>query len=440
MENINSTSLLGNPSLGSNQKGHLTIGGADTVELAQRYGTPLYVMDEGQIRAACRSYQQSIQQNYGGNGRAYYASKAFCCKEICRIMQQEGMGLDVVSGGELYTALSAGFPAERICFHGNYKTREELEYALSCGVGSIVVDSRWELGLLQELAARAGKRAEVFLRIKPSVEAHTHKFVQTGQIDSKFGVALVTGEAMELVQEALGMENIHLAGVHCHIGSQIFDVAPFELAAQRMLRFMDEVYRRTGHLIRQLDLGGGFGIRYTQEDQPAPYGQYMEQVAGGVKRVCGELGFPMPFISIEPGRSIVGQAGITLYRVGPIKEIPQVRTYAAVDGGMTDNPRYALYQSRYQAVSAENAGAPRDRAVTLAGRCCESGDLLGEGMELSRLHSGELVAVLCTGAYNYSMASNYNRLPRPAVVMVRDGESRVIVERESYEDLVRNDR
>lgn len=417
-------------------QGHLLFNGADTVELARTYGTPLYVMDEDGIRAACRSYKQSIEKNYHGRGQIFYASKAFCCKAICRIMAEEGMGLDVVSAGELYTALQAGFPAGDICFHGNNKTDEELRLALEKGVGRFAVDNRWELHRLSRFAAEMGKTAHILFRIKPGVEAHTHEFIQTGQIDSKFGVALETGEAMEIVKEALSLPGIHLEGVHCHIGSQIFDVAPFELAAEKMLRFMDQVRRETGHVIHELDLGGGFGIRYTAEDQPVPYGQYMELVAGVIRRVCAELDFPEPFITMEPGRSIVGASGITLYTVGAVKEIPGVRTYAAVDGGMTDNPRYALYQSRYDAVAIEKANQPRTMRVTLAGKCCESGDLLGEDMPIQPIQSGDLVAVLSTGAYNYSMASNYNRIPRPAVVFVKDGQPRLAVRRETWEDLV----
>lgn len=425
--------------LGVNQQGHLTIGGCDTVLLAKQYGTPLYVMDEEGIRAACRSYRSSIDRFYSGRGMVCYASKAFCCKEICRIMDAEQMGLDVVSEGELYTALAAGFPAERICFHGNNKTDHELKYALQSGIGLFIVDNRYELERLNRFAGELGVKAQIAFRIKPGVDAHTHDFVRTGQIDSKFGVALETGEAMEIVLEALQMEHLCLKGVHCHIGSQIFELEPFELAALQMVEFMAQVRDRTGYIIEQLDLGGGFGICYTQQDAALRYDSYMEKVSVVVKSCCERLNFPQPFMMLEPGRSIVGPSGITLYTAGAIKEIPNVRTYAAVDGGMTDNPRYALYQSTYEAVVANRMDQPKTATVTLAGKCCESGDLLGEHMPIQPVQSGDIVAVLSTGAYNYSMASNYNRLCRPAVVMVKDGQPRLIVRRESLEDLLRND-
>ena len=425
--------------LGVNQQGHLTIGGCDTVELAAQYGTPLYVMDEDGIRAACRSYRDSIERYYDGRGMVCYASKAFCCKEICRIMDQEQMGLDVVSEGELYTALQAGFPAERSCFHGNNKTDHELRYALETGVGLIIVDNEYELVRLNRMAEQMEKTVNIAFRIKPGVDAHTHDFVRTGQIDSKFGVALENGEAMQIIRQALTMKHVVLKGVHCHIGSQIFELEPFELAAQRMIELMAQVKEETGHVIEQLDLGGGFGICYTEEDQALRYDSYMEKVSEVVKDCCHRLGFPQPFVMLEPGRSIVGPSGITLYTAGSIKEIPNIRTYAAVDGGMTDNPRYALYQSVYEAVVANKAAQPKEMTVTLAGKCCESGDLLGEKMPVQKMESGDIVAVLSTGAYNYSMASNYNRICRPAVVMVHDGTSRVIVRRENLEDLTRND-
>lgn len=425
--------------LGVNEQGHLTIGGCDTVELAKEYGTPLYVLDESGVRAACTSYRQSIERFYQGKGMVCYASKAFCCKEICRIMDSEQMGLDVVSEGELYTALQAGFPPERICFHGNNKTDHELRYALESNIGLFIVDNVYELERLNSFAHEMGKKAAISFRIKPGVDAHTHEFIRTGQIDSKFGVALETGEAMQIVKEALKLENVVLKGVHCHIGSQIFELEPFELAAQRMIEFMAQVKEETGYTIEELDLGGGFGICYTEKDAALRYDSYMEKVSVVVKESCERLHFPQPFMMLEPGRSIVGSSGITLYTAGAIKEIPDIRTYAAIDGGMTDNPRYALYQSEYEAIVANKADQPKTMVVTLAGKCCESGDLLGENMPIQSVTSGDIVAVLSTGAYNYSMASNYNRLCRPAVVMVRDGACRVIVKRESLQDLVRND-
>lgn len=422
-------------SLQINGQGHLSVGGCDALELAKQYGTPLYVLDETGVRNACRSYRGSIDRYYGGRGLVCYASKAFCCKAICRLMDEEGMGLDVVSEGELYTALSAGFPAQRICFHGNNKTDSELQYALREGVGLIVVDNDYELERLDRFAAEMGRCPDIAFRIKPGVDAHTHNFVRTGQIDSKFGVALENGEALAIIKKALSMEHVHLKGVHCHIGSQIFELEPFELAAQRMVELMAQVRDETGFVIEELDLGGGFGIRYTDQDAALRYDSYMEKVSVVVKDTCERLHFPQPFMMLEPGRSLVGPYGVTLYTVGSIKQIPGVRTYVAIDGGMTDNPRYALYQSEYEVVSAARPADERTMTVTLAGKCCESGDLIGENMPVQQLHSGDIVAVLSTGAYNYSMASNYNRLCRPAVVLVKDGTSRLIVRRETFADL-----
>ncbi len=425
--------------LGKNEKGHLTIGGCDVKDLAQQYGTPLYVMDEGKIRETCRMYRDSFRKYYGGRGMPLYASKAFSCKEICRIVNEEELGLDVVSAGELYTALQAGFPAEKIHFHGNNKTPAEISYALDCSVGHFVVDNLTELELLDHLAGEKGCKARVLLRVKPGVDAHTHKFIRTGQIDSKFGFALETGEALTAAKEAAKAENLEFCGVHCHIGSQIFDVAPFVLAAEIMVGFIDQIRKETGITLEELNLGGGFGIKYVQEDTPPQYDAYMHAVSDAVHSKCKEYGLPVPYIFIEPGRSIVGEAGITVYHVGSVKEIPGVRTYVSIDGGMGDNPRYALYQSSYTVVAADKMDEPCTKEVTVAGKCCESGDLIQENVMLPELKPGDLLAVLSTGAYNYSMASNYNRIPRPAVVMIKDGQPRVIIRRESFEDLVKND-
>lgn len=425
--------------LSVNEKGHLTIGGLDTVDLAQKYGTPLYVMDEDLLRENCRSFKQSIDRYYGGKGLVCYASKVFCCKEMYRIMMREDMGLDVVSAGELYTAASVGFPMEKVCFHGNNKTDEELSMALEQNVGRIVVDNIFELERLNRLACERGAKANIMFRIKPGIDAHTHDFVRTGQIDSKFGFALETGEALEAVKKAISLEHIELLGLHCHIGSQIFDIDPFVLAAEVMMNFIARIRDELGYEIKELDLGGGFGIKYTDADSPVPYDSYMEKVSEKVKAVCAEKNLNLPFILIEPGRSIAGPAGITLYTVGGIKHIPNIRTYISVDGGMGDNPRYALYKSKYDFVNALRASEPKSETVTVAGKCCESGDLLGEGAPIQHTEEGDIIAVLATGAYNYSMSSNYNRIPKPPVIMVKDGTSRVIVKRETLEDIVRND-
>ncbi len=428
-----------NDCLNVNSDGHLTIGGCDTVELAKEYGTPLYVLDENVIRETCRSYVNSFKKFYDGNGMPLYASKALSCKELCRIANEESIGLDVVSGGEIYTALQAGFPMEKVHFHGNNKTADEIKFALKSKIGKFVVDNLCELELLNSIAGEMGETADISFRIKPGVDAHTHNFIRTGQIDSKFGFALETGEAFNAVKEAIKLENVCLKELHCHIGSQIFDIEPFVTAAEIMIDFMGKIKNELGVVISELNLGGGFGIMYTEKDEPVPYENYMEKVSAAVKAKSAEYGIPVPFIYIEPGRSIVGEAGITLYTVGGKKEIPNIRTYVSVDGGMTDNIRYALYQSDYTVVNASKADKTPDEVITVAGKCCESGDLVQEHTKVAEVEVGDTLAVLSTGAYNYSMASNYNRIPRPAMVMVNNGTSRVIIKRESYEDIVKND-
>jgi diaminopimelate decarboxylase len=428
-----------NDCLNVNSDGHLTIGGCDTVELAKEYGTPLYVLDENVIRETCRSYVNSFKKFYNGNGMPLYASKALSCKELCRIANEENIGLDVVSGGEIYTALQAGFPMEKVHFHGNNKTADEIRFALDSKVGKFVVDNLYELELLNSIAKEKDVVANISFRIKPGVDAHTHNFIRTGQIDSKFGFALETGEAYEAVKKAITYDNVVLKELHCHIGSQIFDIDPFVTAAEIMVDFMGKIKDELGVVISELNLGGGFGIMYTKDDEPVPYENYMEKVSVAVKAKSAEHGLPVPYIYIEPGRSIVGEAGITLYTVGGKKEIPDVRTYVSVDGGMTDNIRYALYQSAYTVVNASKADKDADEMITVAGKCCESGDLVQEHTKVAKVEVGDTLAVLSTGAYNYSMASNYNRIPRPAMVMVKDGKSRIIIKRESYEDIVRND-
>ena len=425
--------------LGVNEKGRLTIGDCDTIELAKQFGTPLYVMDEAMIRNNCRLYKKSFEKYYNGKGLPLYASKALSCMELCRIVKEEGLGIDVVSLGELYTALKAGVLPEQIHFHGNNKTREELEFALSSGVGRIVIDHFEELKILDQMAKNKGVNCKIALRIKPGVDAHTHEFIKTGQIDSKFGFSLETGEAM-LAVEAAKCSNLVLKELHCHIGSQIFDIEPFVHTARVMMEFIKEIKQRLQITIEELNLGGGFGIQYTDCDHPVPYDRYMECVAKEVKKRAEEYGLAMPFVYIEPGRSIVGEAGITLYRVGAIKEIPGIRTYVSVDGGMCDNPRYALYQANYTAVIANKAAKKATKKVTIAGKCCESGDLIQENTMIQDPAIGDVMAVLSTGAYNYSMASNYNRIQKPAIVMIRDQKPRVVVERQSLDDLLRNDR
>lgn len=425
--------------LNVNEKGHLTIAGVDTVNLAEKYGTPLYVMDEDLIREHCRIFKNSIEKYYNGEGMACYASKAFSCKAMCKIVKEEGIGLDVVSEGELYTAESVDFPMERVCFHGNNKTDSELKYAVEKKVGRIIVDNIYELERLNKIASEAGTMANIMFRVKPGIDAHTHDFVKTGQIDSKFGVALETGEAFEIVKKALSLDSINLVGLHCHIGSQIFDIDPFVSAAEVMIGLIEKIKIELFYEVKELNLGGGFGIKYTDEDTPVEYDKYMEKVSVRVKELCDEKNLKLPFILIEPGRSLVAPAGITLYTLGCIKEIPDIRTYISVDGGMCDNPRYALYKSKYDVVVANRAAEPKTEVVTIAGKCCESGDLIGEGLSIQKAEAGDIIAVLATGAYNYSMSSNYNRIPKPAVVMLRNGESRIVVKRETLADVIRND-
>lgn len=427
------------PGLSFNENGHLSIEGCDATELTAKYGTPLYVMNEKLIRNNCRRYTAFIGKNFKSGSFPCYASKALSCLEIYRIMAEEKMGVDVVSGGELYTALKADFPANRIFFHGNNKTPDELKMAVECGVGRIIVDNLTELHLLDDIAAKLGVTQKIGLRIKPGIEAHTHDYIRTGQIDSKFGFSIENGEAIDAVKEAFSCNNLQLCQLHCHIGSQIFDTQPFTDAVKVMLQFFVEIHKETGNWIAELNLGGGLGASYTDADSPLEIEEYLTPVAQTLKSTCNEFDIPEPEFHIEPGRSIVGEAGTTLYTLGNIKEIKDVRTYISVDGGMSDNIRYALYQAEYTVLNASKAQGCVKNNITIAGKCCESGDLIQEGISLIDPQVGDILAVLTTGAYNYSMASNYNRILRPAMIMVKDGYSRVVIQRESYQDLINND-
>lgn len=426
-------------SIAVNNLGHMTIGGADCVELAECFGTPLYVYDENLIRETIKEFRESIEKHYGGNGRVLYASKAFSCKEMYRICSDERIGADVVSGGELYTAVSAGFDPSLLVFHGNNKTYDELEYAVNVGVGRVVVDNFTELQNLQKIAEDLDKQVGVFLRIKPGIDVHTHDYIKTGQIDCKFGFALENGEAMNAALKCLEYSRLKLRGFHCHIGSQIFTTEPFCDAAKIMIRFANDFRQKSGVTVDEIDLGGGFGVKYVESDDQQPFDDFMAAASKALKAECEALDFPVPFIYIEPGRSIVAPSGITLYKVGAIKEIENVRTFVSVDGGMSDNPRYALYNAEYTVEIANKASKEKDFVATIAGKCCESGDLLQEHIKIQKPEIGDTLAVLTTGAYCYSMASNYNRVPRAAVVFVKESESRVVINRETYEDLVRND-
>ncbi len=425
-----------------NSLGHLELGGADCVELAKQFGTPVYLFDEAYIRKMMSVYRDTLARCYGGHGLVLYASKAFSCKAIYRIADEENIGIDVVSGGELYTALQAGFPAERIYMHGNNKLDYEIGEALDSGVGCIVADGYAELDKIDDEARKRGKTQRVLLRINPGVEAHTHAFVQTATTDSKFGFSLANGEAERVTKYALTKKNILLEGYHCHIGSQIFEKQSFVLAVEKCMDFAAQMKETLGFEPVTLNMGGGYGVWYTDEDRkisPEGYAEYLEALVATVKEKATEKGLRLPYLLIEPGRSIVAEAGVTLYTVGAIKEIPGVKKYVAIDGGMFDNPRYALYESKYTALLANRASEETTELVTIAGKCCESGDIVAVNVALPEAKSGDIVAVLSTGAYNYSMAMNYNRNKIPPCVLVKEGKGEYIVRPQSYEDITRND-
>ncbi len=425
--------------LSVNETSHLCFAGRDVVGLAEKYGTPLYLLDEDMIRRQCRTYRDAMRSGFGEDALPLYAGKALSVKDIYRIMREEGMGIDVVSSGEIYTASEAGFPMERAYFHGNNKTDADIAFAIDTGVGTFVCDSVDELDAIEAIAAERAHTQRVLLRLTPGIDPHTHAAISTGKVDSKFGAAIETGQAEELLLAALARPHIEVRGYHCHIGSQIFEVEPFLDAARIMLTFTKEMRDAHGFVAKELNLGGGMGVRYLSEHPEMDYTAAIGAIAAEVRRLLSELSLPMPAIRMEPGRSIVAAAGMTLYTVGSVKTIPGFKNYVSVDGGMPDNPRFALYQSPYTVEPAGRMNDVRDFVCTIAGRCCESGDLIQEGVALPRPHRGDLLAVLTTGAYNYSMASNYNRIPRPPMVLLAGKEDRLIVRRESFEDLVRNE-
>ena len=418
-----------------NEKGRLTIAGYDAEELALQFGTPAFFIDEMKIRSACREYRASFTEFFGGDSQPVYAGKALCFSALYRIMREEGMAADCVSSGEIATALKAGFPMEKVFFHGNNKTDEDIRYAISSGVGFFVADGEEELLAINREAGAAGIRQKILLRITPGIDPHTHKKIITGNVDSKFGSAISTGRASEITALALSLDNVELSGFHCHVGSQIFEPDPFCDAAVIMMRFIAEMKKEYGYSGTILNLGGGFGVRYTEDDPKISYRDNIRAISEVIKDSAKRYLIETPTILMEPGRSIVAAAGATLYSVGSVKEIPGFRNYVSIDGGMTDNPRYTLYGSKYTVVNASRASLHADFEITLAGRCCESGDLIAEGVRIARPERGDIIAVLVTGAYNYSMASNYNRVPRPPVILIgRDGP-RVAVRREKLEDI-----
>lgn len=417
------------------ENGNYVFGGADTVELAKEYGTPLYVVSEEIIKKKCKEIRENFLFKYK-NVKAAYASKAFLNLAICKIIEREGLYLDVVSEGELYTAICADYPMEKIFFHGNNKSRCELELAISKDVGRIVVDNLYELEMVNDIGRKMKKKPKVLYRITPGVESETHKYVVTGQRDSKFGIPLEKDIIFKALRLGMEYENVEVLGFHFHVGSQIFDNTSHVMATQRVMDLIREAKDTLGFITRELNTGGGYGIFYTEGDREKPISYFTDAIVEEVIEKCKEFDLYLPTIIIEPGRWIIGEAGITLYTIGSIKEIPGIRTYASVDGGMPDNPRPALYGSKYQALIANKADRDADKVVTIAGKCCETGDILIWDLRVPELESGDILAVLNTGAYNYSMANNYNKIPRPAVVLVNEGYCEEIVEREKYEDLI----
>ena len=422
--------------LGVNAAGRLTFAGQDTAALAQRYGTPLYLLDEDRVRRNCRVYLEAMRASFGDNFRVLYASKANSFTQIYRVVAEEGLGIDVVSRGEVHTAARAGFDLSRAYFHGNAKTDADIEDAMAHGVGYFIVDNEEELCAVDEIAARRGIVQKILLRVTPGIDPHTYEAVSTGKVDSKFGSAIETGQAEALTVLALGKAHAELLGFHCHVGSQVFTEDVFERTARVMLDFIADMHDRHGYTAKEFDLGGGFGVRYVESDPVPDVPKKIADIARVVKDTCARRGIPAPMLLLEPGRSIVADAGLTLYTVASVKRIPEYKNYVAVDGGMADNPRFALYKSRYTCLPAGDMNAPREFPCSVVGCCCESGDILQENVSMpAGIRRGDLLAVCTTGAYNYSMASNYNRLPRPPIVMLRGGESYVAVRRETPEDL-----
>lgn len=416
----------------------LYVGGVKASALSKEYGTPLYVIDEELVRSNCRRYYNAMKCEERGN-RVTYAGKAFINMSMCNLVNEENLYLDVVSGGELYTAYKAGFPLERIYFHGNNKSDYEIDLGVRLGIGRFIVDNIHELEVLNSIAQEYGRVQKVYLRITPGVEAHTHEYIKTGQLDSKFGFPVIGDTVYDAIKRVMELEYIELNGLHCHIGSQIFDLEPFEDTTEIMLNLINDIKETLGYEIKELDLGGGFGIYYTEGDKPKEIEEYCSVIINKADEICRKLNMNVPILSIEPGRSIVGNAGLTLYTVGAIKEIPNIRKYVSVDGGMSDNIRPALYSANYESLIANRVFDNSKEIVTVAGKCCESGDVLLNSIEMPRMETGDILAIMSTGAYGHSMANNYNRIPKAAVVSVSNGISKVMCKRETYEDLLRNE-
>lgn len=425
--------------LGVNEKGHLTIAGADAVTLLEEYGSPLMVLDENRVRENCRTYIRAVAQYLPSGSKPLYAGKAFCFKGLYGILADEGMGADVVSPGELYVANAAKFPLENVYFHGNNKTDADITFGIESGIGRFVADNREELCSIDRIAGEHGVRQRILLRLSPGIDPHTHAKINTGRVDSKFGTAIETGQAMELLGFALTLKNVEVEGFHCHIGSQIFESEPFCDAAEIMLQFAADAKKAYGYVTKYINLGGGFGVRYVESHPTIDIPDNIRKLGETVSACCTKHNITPPAILLEPGRSIIADACTTLYTIGSVKTITGYKSYVSIDGGMTDNPRYALYGSEYTILNASKADKPADFVCTVAGRCCESGDLIAEDIAIADPARGDVLAVLTTGAYNYSMASNYNRICRPAVVILRDGKARIGIRRETFADLVQYD-
>ena len=419
-----------------NAEGHLEFAGFDTVALASEFGTPCYLLDEDCVIENCESYKSAMAEFFGSGSEPLFASKALCFKGMYRLMSELDMCIDVVSSGELYTAKEAGFDMGRAFFHGSNKTDEDIEFGIESGVGYFIVDNYFELERLDVLCGEADKTQKVLLRVTPGIDPHTHEKINTGKVDSKFGAPIETGAAEKLLVEALSKSNIEVCGFHCHVGSQVFEIDPFSDAARIMLQFVADMKSKHDFDCQYLNLGGGFGVRYIPSEPQIDYAERIKKLSSEIHAHCDDFDIECPKILMEPGRSIVGAAGLTLYSVGAIKRIEGFRNYVSIDGGMTDNPRYALYGSPYTCVLANRMNDKCDFECTVAGRCCESGDLIAEGVSLPEANRGDILAVMTTGAYNYSMASNYNRVPRPPIIAIRDGQPRVAVRRETFADLV----
>ncbi|MGB3159923.1 MAG: diaminopimelate decarboxylase [Carnobacterium sp.] len=419
-----------------NEKKHLEIGGVDTIELVQKYGTPLYVYDTKAIKLKAQAFKAAFSERQI-KAQVAYASKAFSCLAIYQLMAKEGMSLDVVSGGELYTAIKAEYPSEKIHFHGNNKSDDEIIAGLDYQVGCFVVDNFYELDRLNQFTSERKQRMNILIRVTPGVEAHTHDYISTGQNDSKFGFDLENGQAKEAAILASKMPFIDVIGLHSHIGSQIFELEGFNLAINKMLNYSKDWKNQFGFELTVLNVGGGFGIQYTVEDKPLEIKEYIDSIITEIENVTKKLDLKMPEIWIEPGRSLVGDAGITLYETGSQKTIPEVRNYLAIDGGMSDNIRPALYSAKYTGVFANRVNDQNEGLYSIAGKCCESGDMLIWDLPLPDPQKKDILAVFSTGAYGYAMASNYNRIPRPPVVFVENSIDFLAIQRESYSDLIR---